>query len=416
MPQALDEFIAMLTKAKIPEETVNYLRDELGVTSCDHFAEFADKKEEVADAFSSDSHKPSRATIATLKGLWRNCEAAVERKVKRKTEGLPCEEMEEPLAPDVQKDIITTFLTFYNLLRIDSRRILSDPQFGRFRRECQLGAPSNYAIMRLKSLAAGQMAAPVKKERLSDFLEFSVAGNYVDTEVKDLASWCNKLQMLCFTYAVVGCFQCTYTDEFGKSVTSMYVHMSDSDAYQYEFTNFVQKLRTRYTGVSVLAYITVCEEQFRGKNHRSRQGVDKVPMGRAMTRVLKEESHIWRTNETELVQRQRNEQRHRSRTPPPPRVPRGKGNGKDGKDKDRRGREATSASSAPIGEKKVKSAEKDSQGKIFCKAFNDRRGCSRRDCDRVHRCDVLMDGNKTCNGNHPRKDHVPSQHGRPIPR
>ena len=89
--------------------------------------------------------------------------------------------MEEPLAPDVQKDIITTFLTFYNLLRIDSRRILSDPQLGRFRRECQLGAPSNYAIMRLKSLAAGQMAAPVKKERLSDFLEFSAE------------SWVNKL-------------------------------------------------------------------------------------------------------------------------------------------------------------------------------------------------------------------------------
>ena len=47
-------------------------------------------EEEVAAAVTSDTHKPSAAVIATLRGIfWRNCEAAVERKIKRRTDGLP---------------------------------------------------------------------------------------------------------------------------------------------------------------------------------------------------------------------------------------------------------------------------------------------------------------------------------------
>ena len=71
MSSALNDFIAVLEKAKVPEETVKYIRDEMGVQSADHFADFADAKEEVAAAVTSESHRPTPAVIATLKGIWR---------------------------------------------------------------------------------------------------------------------------------------------------------------------------------------------------------------------------------------------------------------------------------------------------------------------------------------------------------
>ena len=258
------DFYATLEKAKVPVETITFLRDELGVQSADHFADFAGKKELVGAAVTSDTHKPSAAVIATMKGVWRNCTAALERKIKRHTDGLPTEGIEEPLAPDIQSDIIATFLQYYNILDIDSRRICADPQFARFRRECQQSAPSNFAILRIKSLAAEQMAAPTKKERISDHMEITIADTTVDPEVKDLASWCRKLQIFCFPLAVVGCFAYEYVDAFGKKVTVMYAHLSYTDKYQYEFTEFVHKLRSRYADGAIRASISACEEQFRG--------------------------------------------------------------------------------------------------------------------------------------------------------
>ena len=266
MAAALADFVSTLEKANVPEATIAFIRDELGVTSSDHFADFADTKDEIGEVVTTETHKPSRAVIATLKGIWRNCDAAVERKIKRRTEGLPTEELDDPLAPDIQRDIISTFLQHYNVLEIDSRRICADPQFARFRRESQLNSPSNFAILRIKSLAAGQMAAPVKKERLSDHLEISTLDTTVDPEIKDLASWCRKLQIFCFTLAVVGCYLYEYVDVFGKKVSVMFSHWSHTDKYQYEFTEFVHKLRSRYSDGAILTFISTCEEQFRGKS------------------------------------------------------------------------------------------------------------------------------------------------------
>ena len=58
-----------------------------------------------------------------------------DRALKRLAEGLTEEQIDEPLAPEVQRDLIKVAADYYHWGNIDARRIMSDRQMARVRRE-----------------------------------------------------------------------------------------------------------------------------------------------------------------------------------------------------------------------------------------------------------------------------------------
>ena len=91
--------------------------------------------------------------------------------------------------------------------------------------------------------------------------------------------------------------------------------------------------------------------------------------------------------------------------------PRGGNEGRDGGN-----RQDRIPSEGPIGQIKIKTAEKDAKGIVVCKMFNDRRGCNSKNCKKSHLCDVIIESGEKCGQRHRRVEHVAKIHGRPTER
>ena len=205
-------------------------------------------------------------------------------KMGHSSEGLPAEDLEEPLPPEMHKDIMKVSQDFYRVLRYDPRRICTDGQFARFRREFQAWQPSAFQVLRVRTLAFALKTQQRKSHKVSDTLTVSFAGGDEfedDAAAGDLYLFLSRLDVLSLTWGVVGCYDVTY-----QSATCKFCHASEASQYYYEFHFKAGDLRARFTDQSIHVYLTVVEEAFRGKAVEFTRSADKIPWGQGSPQGL----------------------------------------------------------------------------------------------------------------------------------
>jgi hypothetical protein len=358
-----------------------------------------DTKTELPDAILNQSlQKDSVSQLAKLKQAWREAEAHTSRGVRRSAEGLADEAIDEPLQAEVLESMLRTFGTYYNWPKISSDKMGCDSLTSRFRREFDRRQPSMFALARGRSLAATSRSAPVKRSRVSE----GVVMEFRDTDVDESTSFLHMLEQMdlfALTWAVAGCFEVNFEN---KQVR--YVHWMDVTDYMDTFRQKGKEMLAHYSEASVVAFVTVLEEQFRAKAIDLARGSDHTPWGTALTRSLASWAHLWQESRWRLLPKQGGATPRQTPPPPPP----------PSSSQSQQPRSNVARASG-TGQTKKWATTNAVDDKTICKPFNDRRGCKSKNCKKYHCCDVVLEGGKKCaSKDHSRKNHDAKKNGAPA--
>ena len=138
-------------------EAVTKRMTEANCLNVGHFANWVDSRVELHDAFlKGTADDKDTAQLARLKTSWREAEAAYSKKLKRSSEGVREEALDEPLGAPTQATIETNFTTAYGWPVLPPDSIGTDTLLGRFYREFQAGKPTMFPVSKVKSLKATQ--------------------------------------------------------------------------------------------------------------------------------------------------------------------------------------------------------------------------------------------------------------------
>ena len=388
------------------EEVMQKLSDD-GCVNISLFSTWVDKIEEVTGML-PEGLRQNPASKSKLKQAWKRAASANERAIKRLSEGLSEEAVDEPLPPDVQRDVMKNATDFYRWGKICSRRILGDRGFAKIRKEFQGWQPSHYALSKCRSLYDEKKDAPTKRQRLSDDVFISMVAMQEEIGTVNIITFGEFLRLLVVTWVVCGCYDVPLQAD-SQERTKMCA-FEEADEYWFEFTSRINKLREKYTDASIVRYLVEMEEHCRSVARDQCRSSQKIPFGKALLNSLRSEAHKWQELRDLLQMKDRGgngnkngggkgngkDQPNAPKFLPPPPSPKAKGKGKgDG--------EAS----------KYKFAQKDGQGKQFCHKYNqDANGCKREKCDFVHACNAMMSSGKPCGStSHGRHNHHAGRDG-----
>jgi hypothetical protein len=364
----------LIDKNKVKEATVKYMADN-GCITMATFANWVDQRSELEEKL----HKltPSKGDLADLSNLkqaWRESDASITRGIKRNSEGLDSEALDDPLQQEVFKAIATTFRTTYNWPdNFDSRRIGCDSLHGRFRREFERKQPSMYTFTKAKSLSKSQREGQVKKTKLSDGMALiqTVDQSHGDGPLS-LGKWFSCFDIVVNTWAVVGCFDVTFETKVRK-----YVHWAEVSAYMYEFQAKANELQQKqYADKAIFYYLSAVEEEMRSKAIEMARSESEVPWGECLKLSTKANAHLWQEKRDMLEVRKQYQQ--------PPNF----------------GAPAVAAYVAPP-----------NKGASTCRHFN-KGTCSVPKCGYAHVCSqILVKGNICGRKDHGAHEHDEAKHG-----
>ena len=243
-------------------------------------------------------------TLSRVKQAWREADAANTRALKRVSENLPLEDIDEPLDPEVQKNIIEGFLKFHNWNSLDSRTMGSDALLGRLRREFERKQPSMFSIMRAKTLAKAMRGAPPKRTRVADRVIFEYQEDEGDTPTNGPPTATHPVREFfehCETYfltaAVAGFFDITLSD----GTTAKYASWYDTWSYQRDLELKSWPLVGRFTNKSIAFYVADVEEFFRAKALEKARVSTPPPFGKCLLAAAKEFTEVWQEKKDLLL-------------------------------------------------------------------------------------------------------------------
>ena len=420
------QLLAALDRNNVTQETKDFML-AMNCSSSAIFANWVDEASELAKAIWEKSPKKDDvAELARLKMTWRQVEALVTKSIKRSSEGLSTEDLDEPLDSGVARGIIDTFTKLYDWPELPNEWMGSDSLFARIRREFEKAQPSMYSVARVRSIANSMRSTPSKRTRISD----EVTIDYKTDEgacVVDLQATAHlireyfvKITILMNTMAVAGTFEVHFQ---GSQVR--YAHWSETTAYIRGLEKTAWALVGRFTDQSIVDYISAADEQFRSRAIELSRSSSKIPWGKALGSAAAEKADVWRELRDLLhpISHSRPvlplaDDGH----PKGPGGPKGGGKGPKGKNK-----ATTKASAAPavyltpstLPTKQWKTGTYGPDNWTLCKKFNDKRGCKGPRCpdNNKHGCDVVLaKSSQVCGLGHPRSQHNPSSHGAPAQR
>ena len=102
---------SLLTGLGVEDQVITKLADE-GCVNISLLATWVDKVEEITGIL-PESLRANPASKAKLKQAWKRAASANEKAIKRLSEGFSEEAADEPLPPDVQRDVMKTATDFY---------------------------------------------------------------------------------------------------------------------------------------------------------------------------------------------------------------------------------------------------------------------------------------------------------------
>ena len=109
MEQALRALL--IDKNGVHESTVEYLEKNKCLTLA-NFANWVDDKKEIKDIHAKCPKKDDTSDLVALKQAWREVDATISRGVKRASEGLDNEALDDPLQVEIFKGINKTFVLY----------------------------------------------------------------------------------------------------------------------------------------------------------------------------------------------------------------------------------------------------------------------------------------------------------------
>jgi hypothetical protein len=274
------ELKCLLSKGSISDETSAWLEGQ-GCTNVEIFACWADSIDKWSAIARASPNQAEAAEAPRLKAAWRRAVTLSDRRNRRAAEGLPLDDIDEPLPLEQQRDINNAFLIKYGLLELDSTSICCDSQFAAFRRSLQAHQPSLFAVGKIRSVHDSVKEVSSKRSRVGDGIELVQRGTQDDADfVASLWDWSEKHFIYMTSLAVAGCFDIWY-----KGEKELYVHLSCVMKFHRCFKLKVPKLRIKYTESSILVYIEETEKAFRARANELARSMEGPPYGKCLVQV-----------------------------------------------------------------------------------------------------------------------------------
>ena len=379
-------------------------------------SEWRDEPKELKSLLTGTKWESDDETFPLLKLAFKQAIEDTTRDRKRKSMGIDEDAESTLLSEEASTAMLSKYRSKYNVLDIDSRKILCDQQTSKIKKEFDRSNPQFMALGALQTQAQARSRKATKSERFSSDITM-VFNAPADTEkggALDLVSMGDAFRSLAFTWSIAGCFDYAYTPSGATAeVTVLYVHQSQAFAYVFEFTFRANELRIEYTEWSVARYIIATEERFRRKamDLAKGQGMSAIkwPFGLALLHVLETQGTFWQTDfhmlkKLEVRPKGKNKEGKGSDghwDPPPPQT-----------------WKETPAPSTKGGRKgkKTVTSKVTHKGEPICEPFNDQRSCQKSDCGGKHVCNGVLMSGKSCEGNHRRIHHDAKKHGGELKR
>ena len=401
----------MLVGLSVEDSVIEKMTSD-GCLNIPLFATWVDKIEEVTSVL-PENLRGNPASKSKLKQAWKRAVSSNEKAIKRLSEGFSEEAVDEPLPPDVQRDIVKTAADHYRWGKIDSRRILADRGFAKIRKEFQGWQPSNYPLSKAKSLYEDKKDAPSKRQRISDDLFLTVKEMGDEQTSLNIITIGERLRMMATTWTVCGCYDVPLQLSSVERVKMC--SWEDADFYVYEITSRIPVLREKFTDPSVVKYLNEMHEHFMAIARDQTRSSQQIPWGKALLNALRSEAHKWQEFRDSLMPRDKQgkgkhgqengkgsgsqgSQFQNPSTPNPPQKPFKGKDGKNGKN----------------GKGKISWVPAAEDGKTFCANYNTK-GCRDGDnCRHLHACNALMPSGKPCGSkSHARSSHQAARDGVP---
>ena len=149
-------FVHLCEKNSLPD-AVRQQFLALKCLSVGQFANWVDQRADLKAAFlDATTCKDDPSVLSRLKMAWRQAEAIVEHNLKRQSEGLQDEALDEPLDSGTQSSVQDTFKKRYGWSTLPPARMGAGALLGRIYREFQHNKPTLYALTKVRTLFPGQ--------------------------------------------------------------------------------------------------------------------------------------------------------------------------------------------------------------------------------------------------------------------
>ena len=418
-----DELKGLLKRNDVHDDIIEYLRS-IGQKTIKKFANIADTRAEIKTNVmvhvqgGNPPHKDNITELSNLKMAWREAETIVSRILKRSSEGISEEAMDEPLHEDVQRTLEEGFIKKYDFTIIP-KRMGCDSLLGRVKREFDKGQITLFPITRVRSLAHVAKDTPSNKKRFGNMvMEFVEDEQCTFLYEQDrVFTIFHQLEVLAMTWAVAGSHD--VTNESGAVVK--FVHWQHAHEYVETFKERAIKLIVQNNDeASVINFIIQADAHIRAKAIELVRMKTKASYGEALALALKEEHHIWKdlADEVKPQPAQKPSADYTYRPQQPQRQQLGKfvqkivkGGGKNPSGKQGKG---AGKGGKKGGKPMFQLCRTTADGaRKYCANFNSRRGCPNRKCPEgnIHSCDVMLANGQPCGAKHSRVNHDEKRDG-----
>ena len=409
-----DDLKLMLERNQVADEVLARMVANK-CTTIESFANWVDDKKELKAHFIDNQHlgDDEAAQTSRLKMAWRQADAWVAKKLKRTSEGMTEEPLDDPLEEGLQTSVIDSFKRAWSWAELPPERMGADTLLGRVYREFQARKPTIYPVAKVRSLVfVNALHCGPKKQRVSEKLSMIIEGQEDDTPdlIGTLVHYFTAHEVLANTWVVAGTNE---VENEGKK--TRFASWPEIYEYRIHVKDEACEMLATHTEASVILYVTAVEEFFRLKAMHAVRSNPKVCWGTALVAATKEYANTWDHKKDLLVSR--SSQGHRAiELKPGPVQPR-KGGGK-GKDKQNQIRVKKEDFSDVEYKKWWTTTAYDHKNNMICKPYNDQRGCKGK-CPNghLHICDVVLESGKYCLSRaHNRWGHKVKEHGAPQKR
>ncbi len=391
-------------KIETLEQFVNYFDDRKEVKTLlfDAVSEWADKGD----------------ILSGLRAAWREAEADYERGMNKRKEGLPSENLDDPLREEVEKSLCDAWAQVYPIKIPGSWHGL--PQLiGRLHRQLQKRDLPLMPVQGLQTLESSS-ALSVQPKRLR--IGISATLQLDEPEVPmtqfqpdNIFKYLHGLKILLWSMAKAGAF---WTDNDKRTLflplQPMLDHLAAAEQYALDWG------ARGYSHAEVLGSLIRVDEAIRKNWGKILRSSPDLSLGEVISGQVAFATSMWLTVPSKSAQTA-----SPKNPPPPPPSTKGKGQ-KGAKGGGRQQGKGSNFSAVPppplaiadasfngpggprVGARSVKTAMdlQTARGmRRLCKRFNDPRKCYDPRCPDLHKCDVLTADGTACGGDHPRTEH-----------
>ena len=391
----------------------NLAKAPFNITSVKQFANFFETKQEIKTLFldSLSEYNDLGAVAANLKGAWREAEALTQRSIKRNSEGLPDENMDDPLREAVDSGLKAIFSAAYRF-DIPPTWLGVPSLIGRLHREFQKRSHVATKVEQVRTLSQmHEGKSGVKKQRLGANLELLIGNPEVSNNTSLPYHYIMALQALLYSMAFAGSYavgEAVPGKKDDKGVAALQLPLQPCLLYLADAQKFVASHAGKSSDQSILAALRKIDETIREKwadTFRS----STLSFGGVIESTGPFAATLWMAPGS-VAGHQQSSNHHMQHQQQSGRHNQGSGKGSNSGSKGQKAFKGNSSdfvskvnkNSSGKGQSKAwpKTARADATGKLYCKSWNDNRdgvGCHfGTNCAAKHACDLLLPTGLPC--------------------